>query len=205
MSVISGIIAQQSFELIHDRIGEILVDELANQFALSGNADLDVTVYKERHIPFGIQELPSVNVLMERGEYNNQSQPNTQGTYRYLIECTHSSPSKDTDSNNTRRGDTLAMSKLQRLIGVIRAILEDPKYKTLGFTAPFLGNRHAENMYFMKHPHQDADNIVQGRLTFVVSAPESSVLIYPNLIQGYDTTVKLHETEKGYIWTLDEP
>ena len=200
MSVINGVIPQQNFEIVHDRIGAILLEELDNQVVLSYNTDLQVEIYKERDLPFGQGELPALNVMMERGEYSGQDMQKQDGMYRFIVEGTFEAKGDD-----EKNGDTIAMNKLQRLLGVCRAILMDPKYKTLGFAPPFIQNRHIENIYFGRPVRQDGGHTVIGRLTLMVKVAETTELIVPNLIQGFDTTVKLHLTEQGYKWTLDNP
>lgn len=200
MAIINGVIPPEAFELIRDRIGQILVDELDNQSVLSYNVDLDVPVFMERLIPYAPADLPALNVMIERGEFDSEFQGQSRGTYRFIIEGCYSSEFTDDE-----RGDTRSMLKLQKLLGVCRAILEDPKYKTLGFAPPFIMNRHVENFYFNRVIRQDAISVVSGRITLVVQAPETNALILPNLIKGFDTQVKLYLTDQGYMWSLDQP
>ena len=52
MSLIDGIIQPRAYELIRDKIAEILLEEFANQFALTSDADLNLhKVYLERFVP----------------------------------------------------------------------------------------------------------------------------------------------------------
>ncbi len=196
MAQIDGIIPQQSFEIVHNRIGAILTTELENQVLLTMDYDLEVDIYKERDIPLNEGEFKCVNVILERDDFSGQHQGQTNGTCRYVIEVT-----VDGKSRNNTLGDTIAMNRCQKIIGKIRGILEDPKYKTLGFAPPFIWNRHVENVYFGKPIKQDTKHVVMGRVTFVVKMSETSDLI-DNLVTLYEnlTTVKLELTDKGYIW-----
>lgn len=199
--LITKVIPKQNFELVHDRIGEILTIELDNQAIIGYDPDLEVDIYKERSVPFQPAELPSVNVMISHAIYDRQTQVHSDGVVRYLIECTFNAESTDADDENDRRGDTISMAKCQHLLGVIRAILEDPKYKTLAFPAPFIERRWVEDMYFMKRPIQDANTTSQGRLTFAVRFPEYPVeLAKTYLLESNETTVKLEQTDKGYMW-----
>lgn len=200
MSVINGIIPKQHFEYVHDRIGEILADELDNQYLLTYDEDLDVTVYKERQHPFNHQELPAVNVMLWKGDFSHQTQIETQGFYRFIIECTGVADFEDGQDRNSSRGDTLSMTRIQKLMGKIRAILENPQYKTLGFVPPYIGMRKVEDLMFMKHPNHDADSSSIGRLIFLVQVNETASLIEPVLLGTHQTTVKLSVTDQGYIW-----
>lgn len=205
-SIINAIIPEQNFEKILDRIGEILTVELDRQATFTYDAVLEAVVHKDRAVAFGHTECPAVNVIYHSTEFSEQSLPSTQGVNLYHIDCIVDGESEDGDGSdvNTMMGDILAKAKLNKLMGVIRAILEDPKYKTLGFQAPSIGNRHVVRMYFLKAINQDARNVRIGRIEFSVKAPEyPAELITPVPIGGNDTTVKLALTETGYIWTLE--
>lgn len=198
MSVINTQIPTQSFELVRNRIAEILLDELSNQYDLSYDDGIDVTeVSVERFVPFDITELPAVNVMLSRGMLTSHSAIHSDGTYTFYIDIHHSG--KTTDEN---RGDTLAMVKVQRLAGMCRAILEDTRYKTLGFTPPFIMNRHVEDINFDVGNDQDMHNAVMARITFMVRVNENVPVITPTLLAGYETSVKLSTTDKGYIFSI---
>lgn len=199
MSQITLPIPTQAFELIRDRIGEILADELANQVDAFYKTELDAKVFVERFVPFDETDIPSVNVSLVRGDFDIQTTINTDGTYRYNIDCYHKAPTTD-----AKRGDTASMQKLQTLLGACRAILESTKYITLGFAAPFIEHRSSEN--FQIEPPVDAKdtaNVVMGRMVFIVRAAENNDIVTPPLIKGYDTQVKLVLTDKGYEYTGD--
>jgi hypothetical protein len=194
MSVlINTTIGQQNFELVLDRIGEILTDELAYQETY--NTDLQVKVFKERDIPFNNGEEPMVNVMMERVDYEMQTVIQHDGLHRYVIEAT-----RQGKGDATRGGDTVAMTKVQRLAGVIRAILMNPKYKTLGFTPGFIKNRHIQSIEFGKPIRQDSAHTVMARIVLAVSFVELTELSIPTVMVGYWTGVTIEETDKGYLF-----
>ena len=71
--MINTLIGQQKFELIRDRIAEILSTEIANQATIEGH-DLwteNIFVWLERTAPFDKSELPCINVSMSSGEFDN--------------------------------------------------------------------------------------------------------------------------------------
>jgi hypothetical protein len=206
MAKINTIIPEQAFELIRNQIGRILADEIANQVLIGGNYDLDATVYIERFIPFQETELPAVNISLQQGDLAGQTAIQSDGTYVFNVDAYTYSKSEgavddDPDPSNTTRGDSLAFIKLQRLLGVCRAILDDPRYKTLGFAPPFINNRHVSMIGIQSPPNKgDMANCVMGRIVVSVKAPEVTDLIQPQLIEGYKTTVKLEASEKGYLF-----
>lgn len=195
MSILNGIIPQQNFELVRDRIGQILADEFARQFALTSDPDFDLEVWIERFIPFDKEELPTINVSLSAGTFANQTAKQTEGTYTYFIDAHTKAKTSDSDA-----GDALATIKLHRLLGMCRAILENPGYKTLGFTAPFLSNRRIERLDIADPGAQDATSSRMGRLAFTVRVVETMELIDASPLGSSFTTVKLHSTEKGYFY-----
>ena len=69
--------------------------------------------------------------MLVRGDYDNMDVVDTRGTYTYFIDVF--TRAKETDAE---KGDTIAALKLQRILGIVRTILEDPQYRTLTFVAP---------------------------------------------------------------------
>lgn len=198
MPQIPAAIPTQAFELIRNRIAEILVDELPSQATLQGDSQLNATVYVERFVPFDLTELPAINVSINRGAYSEHTQRSTDGEYTFNIDV-HTSAK----STSTVRGDVLAQFRLQKMLGVCRGILEDSRYKTLGFAPPFIESRKVTAMEFAQPTEGDGTSSVVGRLTFIVRAPDRNGVVTPELIAGYDTQVKLALTNKGYIFTGD--
>jgi hypothetical protein len=197
MSLINGIIPKQAFELIRDRIAEILSVEMANQFALTSNTDFDMDVWVERFVPFDKEELPTINVSLATGSLAGHTQKTTEGTYTYFVDVHAKAVSRDDE-----HGDSVASIKLHRLIGVCRAILENPRYKTLSFDAPLIFNRHCESISIAEPGRQDAVSSVMGRISFVVKAIETVELLTPVLIGRSDTQVKLFENDRGYFYSV---
>jgi len=199
MSEIPTIIPIQNFELVRDRVHEILSDELANQFVLSAVNDNNAKVFLERTVPVDHSELPLVNVSLARSTLETQVVINTDQVLIFNIDVYHGSKSTDTDN-----GDTLAILKLHRLLGICRAILENPRYKTLGFNSPFIMNRVVTAMDIAEEGKQDAASIAMGRLTFSVKIPANTELVTPTVADGFDTQMQLELTDKGYTYTLNE-
>ena len=189
-------IQTQSFELVRDRIGEILADELPEQAILIGDTDLNATVFRERFVPMSSTELPAVNVYLARGEYNKLTNINQDGVYSYNIDVYTSAA-----TTNDERGDSLAMVKLQKLMGVVHGILSHQAYLTLGFAPGLIGHRSVKGLAIQQPGKgKDAESVVMGRLMFDVKAADVNERVQGTLIAGYQTTVKLHESEQGYFW-----
>lgn len=194
MSRITSVIGSQSFEKVRDRIALILADELQNQLLIGYDGNLDVDVYTERFVPFGHAELPAVNVMLMRGEYDGQTAVQHDGTYRYIIECCTLGT-----TDGLKRGDEKAMKALHKLLGVCRSILMDSKYIRLGYTVPFIMNRHVEAISIMDTGKTDATKSVAGRLILVVKVGEESDLAQGRVADGYDTSWTIDDTDEGYL------
>jgi hypothetical protein len=196
MAKITSLIPSQNFEIIRDRIGEILAEEFANQFALSGNSELNPDIYIERVVPFDKTEIPAINVMLYRGDYANKDMLAVTGNYIYYIDCyTSAHDSKDT------RGDLKASVSLQKIIGMCRYILESSQYKTLDYAPPFNCRTAVQSIRIEdKQGGQDATNQVVGRIEFMVSAPEWANLSETVPLSLNSTKVKLYETDKGFVF-----
>lgn len=204
MGIITNTIPPQADELIRDRIGAIAKDELINQF-LTYNPDAFVEdVWIERVVPFDQIELPAVNVHTPKGDYENTHQGSADGIYTFDIDV-HTSA----ESTNTTGGDVLANFKLKRLLGILRYIFADPKYKTLGFQPGLFIEWVRVVGYDIKPNYRDnnglwsaALNSAMGRLTIQVKANQANTLIAPPLLDTHITQVKLLLTENGYKYIL---
>ena len=200
-ALITQVIPQQNFELVLDGIGVILELELPNQQVLDNTFD-SPTIWKERAIPLDKTEIPAVNITLSSGDYSGKDATLVAGKYHYNIDCYTQSAGTDDDP-----GDKLAALKLHRIIGKIRAILENPAYNTLGFARPSINRVYVAGFRIMEkkamtdaHYPSDALSNVMARISFVVDVPEYVQLGTGKLLTGSDTTVKLYETEKGYYY-----
>ena len=199
MSVIDKPFGRQAFEVIHDRLGGILAEELDTQAVLTYDPDLlGMTVFKERDIPYSEGETPAMNVTFMRGEFDMQTLIQHDGQFRYAIEVTIEAKGKD-----NALGDRRAMNRCQKIMGSVMAILRSPKYVRLGFgTSPaFIKNRHVESVEFGKPIRQDSSHTVMGRVVLVVSAVDYAEFVDPVPAAGTRARVYLWDTPQGYVWS----
>lgn len=199
MSVISEIIPAQSFEIIRDRIGEIISDEMSNQYVLTADEELNVSVWVERTVPFDPTELPAINILYDRTDFGGQHQGHADGSNIYYIDCYSSSKTK-----NLQRGDVLANKNLQRLMGVCMAIMNNAQYRTLGFAPPFVMRRKVASAGVAQPAHQDTRSMAMARIVLEVKVPETTSLVDAINIASYHTTTKLELTDKGHLYIENE-
>lgn len=198
-SIIDYAIPTGSFELVRDRIGQILADEIANQAILHADTSLNANVYLERFVPFAVTDCPSINVSLNTGEYSSLTQIRQDGTYQFFIDvyekATHTS---------TQRGDQKAIVKLHKLANITRAILVHNRYKTLGFENPFIEHTEIKSIAIGTPQNKlESENMVMSRLVFEVRVPETSQGVTPLDIDGYTTQAILGLTDKGYLYGGD--
>lgn len=193
MALIQEHILPRNFELIRDQIASILVDEFQNQPEMIG-----VTVWAERKIPFTQSELPAVNILFQKSDYDSKNVSYKRGNNIFLIDVYASEPSTDSES-----GDKLASIKTQRMAGIIDYILEHPYYITLGFDPGFIQSSLVRSIQVSDAQKQDSLHNVISRLEFEVKASEETSNIQPIIAEGYDTQVKIELTDFGFKYSLN--
>jgi len=189
-------ISARNFELIRDRIGEILTTELAGQTYITTIGG--ITVWSERKIPFTPSELPAINVSYDNSAFDNKNVSFKRGENRYFIDIHAAEPSTD-----AAKGDILASKKVQKIAGIIDYILEFPFYQTLGFEAGFIGNLMIETINLSDMQKEDAEHNLACRLQFKVIAGENTAQLQPTNAEGYTTQVKLSTTEYGHKYILN--
>lgn len=195
MSKITEIIGTQNFELVRDKIAEILAIELAEQFILSGDADINARVWLERFVPFNYNDFPAVNVSI--GTIRNPSKDSVSSVSELTINVDAMFSAK---TDNSDDGDTLAQLKSHKLIGKCRAILESPVYDTLDFARSSDGINHTnvQSIDFASKESGDAASVAMSRMQFMVRVSEAVPLVGTIALDESNTRVTLDLTDKGY-------
>jgi len=195
-SKLTALIPQQNFEKVRDRIGLILSEELLNQLDL-GMTELQGMggVWVGRVSPFQESELPAVNVTLDNTAFESQSAISVTGQNQYYIDVYTKAKGEDGGD-----GDKLADRALDRIVGAICAILRFPDYRTLNFIAPSIGGTKVTRFSKGLSNPDDASSSKAMRIEFMVQCPETTELNTSVDIASHYTTVKLAETEKGYLW-----
>ena len=194
------IIGEQNFELIRNRIGEILTYELRNQANLTGKQSLkDVKVWIERVTPFDNTELPAVNIYYNDTLYNSSTVVNQQGQNTYHIDVLTKSKNSGSQQNDSdKQSYTLAAN----LLGIVRAILQAPQYVRLNFDGGVVTHREVSEIRMGKMSNQETTSTGGGRLLLKVNANEFTEEIKALEACKYTTVVTLEETEKGFYYEL---
>jgi hypothetical protein len=198
-AIITGSILPQNFELIRDRIVTILGDELGNQYLLDSTYPQVKKVWCERFIPFNAEtELPAINVSIAHDEFDNETVLKSIGTVIYNIDI---STIASTDII-TGPGDQYAMIIMNKIVGMVRAILTYNGYSTLGFP-PGIIQETSVVKYFVidKGMVADALSSVAGRIQFMVKCIEVSNIVDNSVpIKEVTTTTLLNGSDFGYFY-----
>lgn len=197
MSKLTGAIPPQAFELIRDRIGDILVDEFTAQYDMDYGTgeELNVLITIEQKYSVDKEEVSQVNISLARGT-NDKKQATASGySFIYYLDCYTTCKSKSDGTNE-------AGIKLARLMGRVRYILENQAYKTLGFAPPFITRTTVSEFNIADTNTQDALFTGMGRLTFTVEANEPSELGPVTLLDGMTTRVKMGSSDVGYKYQI---
>lgn len=197
-------ITEKNYELIRNKIGEILTLELLNQVETFYNDGAeDAEVYIERFVPLDKSELSIVNVSINEGLFDNHAQGSMDGVYKIHVEIyTNSKQKGGVDA------DQLSAYKNQRLSGIVNAILSDPIYKTLGFSPGFIQRVRvmALSVGDMR-AHEDSLATYATRLLVEVKSYENVTLPEGVPLTSNFTSVYLSDTGKGlqYVFLQDVP
>lgn len=200
MPRIQGIIPSQAFEIIRNRIADILIDELQNQKDYTGDEDLNIDITIEQRVAFDKSELTRMNIVMTDGDFDNTQQGQADGNYKYNVDVIGSSPSDDDN-----QGDTLSSILVQKIIGKAYAIMTNAQYRTLGFNPGSGGVQRVSvtPISIGNLTQGDARNTMVARMVVTVKATQTTELLQGRLAEGYDTEIKIGESDRGFKYTIE--
>jgi hypothetical protein len=201
MAKITGIIGTRNFELVRNRLLEILIDEFTNQVAISYDDDLaGITFSLEKFITPDFTSIPLINVLFASREKINKQQSSSMSTYVYHVDIYSRSK-----STMVAGGDTLSKIKLQKMIGVADAILSNQYYKTLGYEPGFIGSVNCTSLDIGEGiTGIDSTSTSIARLVVSVAMSDETQSGSILNITGFDTIVKIGCTNIGHFWSIDQ-
>ena len=198
MAVINEEIGLQGFEIVDNKIAEILVEEIKNQQDLQGFDDV-VEVFLERIIPFDKNEDVAITVAFREANYGDFTTAGSQGQCLYFIDIFCSGV-----GNNNKTASENARKKLFRYIGLVRYILSSAKFQTLGLPLGIIGGKYLQKITldtdysnFGNHSNYDGSNIRFARLMFVVRVTENQKLWDGYELLGNNTNITYENSAKG--------
>jgi len=189
MAKITIQIPEQNFELIRNKLGVILTDELSAQTVAT-----DIDVWLERIIPFDHTELPAINVSWDNVSYDNHNPKTRRGENQYFIDIHINKPHTDSE-----KGDIAASKFAQRIAGIVAYILSSAEYRTLDFDPGLINSRWVNDISIGRIQDQDALHTVVARITLKVIADETVGDLTGVAGEIFTSEFKLDETDKGFL------
>lgn len=197
-SILTETIGAQGFELVGNRIAEILVEEIANQIAVQGFEET-VEGFLERIEPMDKSEDVMFSVAFREGDYEGQTQRDVQGNCMYFI---------DLFVSGYGQGETapsiVSKNKLFRYLGLIRYILSSGKMPTLKFPPGLIGGKYIKKIIldtdysnFGNHSNYDGAYIRFARIIYIVRVLENQSLWDGIPLEGNNTQITYENTTKG--------
>lgn len=196
-AIITTAITKQNYELVGEQIGAILFTELAAQAVLQPAENINPAIFYERTTSINIEEVPVLNVNFAAINFSNQHMAHADGAGIYNVDVYTAA-----DNTESERGDKLSAAQLKRILGICRAILSNPGYRTLGFAPGFIRSVQVQSISIQDPGMQDAKAAQMGRLVLSVEMGESTTFQDAVLLGSSITNVKLYETDLGYKYEL---
>jgi hypothetical protein len=192
-SLITNIIPKQNFEIVLDKLGVILLEELTKQKMLQ-SFESDFGIFIERQEPYDKSEDVVISISLNTIPYNGHTQNDSQGNASFFIDIYTTGVESISKSGNDN-----SRQKIHLFAGMIRYIFSSTKYKTLGLPTGFIGGKYVENIQFDdNYGNQDGSFIRFCRVTLSVRIQENQEMWESLAFSGNDTTIKLNLTEQGY-------
>lgn len=202
-AILTEQIPTQGFEIVAHRIGELLLEEIANQQTIQDLTE-KCEVYLERIEPFSKEEDVMITVAYRESVPEGNTQSDYQGYEMYFIDLFISGGSVDEDE-----ASTVMQQKLYKYLGLIRYILSSGKMPTLGLPSGLLGGKYIRKITldtdysnFGNHSNYDWAYIRFARVMFMVRVQESTERWAGIPLLGNDTVVHLEGTTKGLQFTF---
>jgi hypothetical protein len=196
MTIAALIDKQDTFEIIRDQIGAILVTEVASQMVLATAAGKDandwkIRVFSERSNPWDDfndnDTTPLVNVSFDNSNFalnkSNISERQASETV-YNIDCYGYGVSKNNVAGGHLPGDEQAAKNVQKTIRLVRNILMAAEYTYLGLRGT-VWQRFPQSITVFQ-PQLDGrqiPHIVGARIAFSVSFNEFSPQVEPVVLE----------------------
>lgn len=202
-SIITELIPDQPFQVIQNRIGEILLEEITAQHELQ-ELDSSFAFFVERISPYDVSEDVVITIACREQDNQEYTQQSSLGQNMYFIDifCGGIESENQSMSENVRL-------KLFKYVGIVKYILNSGKYPTLGLPKGLVGNKHVKKVTFDtdysnwgNHSNYDGSGIRFCRIIYLVTAREETQLWEGIPLQGNDSVVYTG-TNKGTQLTFN--
>lgn len=197
-SIINEIIPISGFEVVLQRLGVILLEEVTNQETMQALASSS-EVFIERQENYSQAEDVVISVSCNNINFGSFDTKESQGDTTYFIDVYTGGV-----ANVSQSGNDNARLKLHRYVSIIKYVLSSAKYLTLGFPMGFIGGKYLKYIEFQdSYDSQDASFIRYARLTYGVRIQGGQLAWDGIALTGNDTQIKFDLTQKGYKLTFN--
>lgn len=200
MAYITGIIPKQGFEIVRDKIGAILLDELTTQKTRQGSEfPEDINIYSEALPPQDSSEQVTINVLLDSATYGQITQKDAQGRTLYFIDI-YSSGRQTSDTT----GSQDSAYRRDKFLGMCMFIFRSAYYRTMDLPPGTIGGVYVES-FATTDPikKEDSDYTSFARIQLAVRIQEDAQAWTGINLIGNDTTVNLNQTTKGFKFVFN--
>jgi hypothetical protein len=192
-------IGPRVFEVVRNRIAEILTDEINNQATLFSDVDYTNTkVVIASSGPEDMEALSIVNVSLMNGKFGERKSYDgkVKATYYYSIDVYCTAP-----NNKINNSEYLSAIKCEKIIGICFSILENPIYRSLGYPPKgFIERVKSNDINFRAKNYNDTNNSSMGRLVFEVQVDETDDLLNAVVLAEFKTLLQLSGSSNGYTY-----
>lgn len=195
MSNINKQIPIGTLDLVRAKILEILSLELSFQFTEYSDDDYDLKYQIEQFTALNVDSMSSLNIRFVNSELKSQDQTGSVYTNTYWAEFYTTNVDK-----NGLSGSKVGALRLTKILNACRHILKSPVYNRLGLPVQLIGKvtptdiRVSESKY--NQNNQDATDLMYGRLQIEVDCVEDVSFVDRNLIEEYNTIMKMFDSDK---------
>lgn len=196
--IINNGVQPDYFEIFRQRIAEILLVELQQQFALTSNQDFNFSkIWRERTTTFNLSELKAINLSVGSVDYADKYRGDRQNEVVYNIDIYISKIYEDQDS-----ADQLSMEGAWHVARTIEFILDHPEYAALK-AAPHVRHTEVKRIIAGEAEPDGAGKTSILRVEFAVNTYSTQDVIATSTVTGSDTTVKLGESDFGHFYQIN--
>jgi len=193
--VITDEITPDFFEIFRERIAEIILIELQNQYLITGNSDYNFSkIWIERTSTFNLSEVPAINLSIGSLTYGDKHRGQRWTDVVYNIDV-YTSKVHEADYF----ADTLSQKAVWNIARVLEYILDHPEYAALK-APPYVRHTSVGEVVMGQSEVDGAGKVSVLRLEFSVNTLSQQGVIYPINVTGIDTTVTLDQSDKGYFY-----
>lgn len=197
MALINTIIGNDYFQLIRDKIAEILLIELANQAELSEDTELGFTqIWRERRRAFNLSELPAINLSIAGLQYADKHNGQRKTDVTFNIDIYNAKVFE-----SVKDADELVMDNIYNITRVVQYILDHSAYRTLGL-APYIYHTEVTKVTPGEAETTEGGRCGILRIEFSVNTVSLEDPMPVIALALSNTTVKIEQTNNGFYYQL---